>query len=548
MNIAEHRLRHKPAHGLAVGQSFPNLTGGNGARVCFDEAASESESVGDAERTTGACDDGEGAEPGQAVHVSPTGQIRQRVGSDDKKQFRGRVASFQFRDGLDGVGWAAASYLDVIGLELVAAVDGQLHHAQPVGRRDVSFERFVGWHGGGDEFHEVQIERFQSVLCNEQMPDVDRVEGAAEQSYPCVAFHWRNIILTRMVNSTFKLVPRVKRFRYAVETAGFRLAMAVLPHLSLRAIRRLARWLGWAAYHLAGKARRIALANLDVVFGETKSLAEKKRIARCSMENLTATILTLPWSRGLTAEKLREVVELDAGELARVREVLGRGKGIVCATLHYGNWELLALAAGHHGLPMNIVADFSRNRRLGEMIRQLRAGTGNRIIPQRGAAPKLLRALRRGEIVVLIIDQNAPEEGGGEWLEFFGLPAFNNVLAAALVVRTGAALFSCHSVPLPDGRLRLVYGPQIPYSLTGHEDADVRRISQQCLDHFEELIRRRPEFWLWVYKRWKHRRDPDDPRYPFYTSEKVFSLPRRASQPTNAHQIASVPANNVPPR
>jgi KDO2-lipid IV(A) lauroyltransferase len=310
-----------------------------------------------------------------------------------------------------------------------------------------------------------------------------------------------------------------------MQTALARAATVVLPCLPYSAVRAIARCFGWLAYRLDSGARQISLANLDVVFSDAMPRAEKERIACRSMQSLAATILTLFWSRGQSRERLDKIVELDAECLARFREALARGKGVVYATLHYGNWELLALAGGHYGMPLQIVAETMRNEAVGRLIARLRAGTGNHMIPQRGAAPKLLRAVRHGEAAVLLIDQNAPEEGGGEWLEFFGLPAFNNVLAAALAVRTGAALFSCHAMPLPNGQVRLVYGPEIPYTVTGDYDADVRRVSQQCLAHFEELIRAQPEFWLWSYKRWKHRRDAGDTRYPFYTSPGV--LPTR---------------------
>lgn len=339
---------------------------------------------------------------------------------------------------------------------------------------------------------------------------------------------------------------RWKRFRHRLEAVGFRLATEALSWLPYSTVRRLANALGWCAYHLAQRPRRIALANLDVAFGDTKTRAEKERIALCSMQNFANSMLTLMWSRRASPEKLNRLVEVDAESMERAREVLARGKGVVCVTLHYGNWELFALAAGTHGFPLHIVTETLRNTALEQQLQRLRSATGNRIVPQKGAAMKLLRALRCGEVVILITDLNPPVEGGGEWLEFFGLPAFSNVAAAALAVRTGAPLFSCHAIPLAEGRIRVVYGPEIPYTVTGDWETDLERISQQCLAHFEQLIRQRPELWLWSYKRWKHRRDQDDPRYPFYTSKGVLSLPRRANSQTNAPHNTSVPNKTVP--
>ncbi|MCX7887680.1 MAG: hypothetical protein N3B01_10580 [Verrucomicrobiae bacterium] len=340
--------------------------------------------------------------------------------------------------------------------------------------------------------------------------------------------------------------PLFKRLRYALEAAAFRFCTCIISRLPYRAILILAKAGGFCAYHLATRPRRIALANLDVAFGNTKSPTEKKEIARRSMQNFATTMLSLMWTKRRALEKLNQVVEIAAEDLARAREVLSRGRGVVCVTLHYGNWELLALAAGAQGFPLHIVTETLRNRSLENQVTQLRSSTGNRIVPQQGAVKKLLRVLRKGEAVALIIDQNPPEEGGGEWLEFFGLPAFSNVAAAALALRTGAPVFACHAVPLPNGRIKIAYGPEIPYTPTGNNDTDQKRLSQQCLRHFEELIRQRPELWLWCYKRWKHRRDADDSRYPFYTSPAVLTLPRRPVHQTNTAHNNSVASNTQP--
>jgi len=322
----------------------------------------------------------------------------------------------------------------------------------------------------------------------------------------------------------------MKRFRYGVQTAFARAASAVLPCAPFAVVRVAGAVFGWLIYRLGSVPRRIARANLDLAFGDTKTLAEKKWIARRSMQSIATTILTLFWMSRPSRKRLERLADLDEESLAKLREAIARGKGVVLATLHYGNWELLAVYGGVVGLPFRIVVEEMRNAPLEAELFRLRSVTGNQIVAQRGAALKLLKALRRGEVATLLTDQNAPEGGGGDWLEFFGVPAFSNNIAAALAVRTGAALFSCHATPLPGGRFRLVYGPEIPYTVTGDYEADVRRISQQCMTHFEELIREHPEFWLWGYKRWKHRRDLGDNRYPFYTSGAV--LPTR--KPTSA--------------
>lgn len=348
------------------------------------------------------------------------------------------------------------------------------------------------------------------------------------------------------MNSNTNDASLAKRFRCGLESALARLAATFVPMLPYQVMRQMAYGLGWCAYFLDGRSRRISLANLDLAFGDSKSPRDKARIARHSMQNFAATLLTLFWSSRLTNPQLAALVEVDTDGLRHLRQRLAAGRGAVVVTPHYGNWELLLLHGAASGLPLRVITEARRNQAVEALITCLRSRSGARIIPQRGAALKLLKALRRGECVILITDHNPPEEGGGEWLEFFGVPAFSNNIAAALALRTGAPLFACHSLPLPDGRVRLIYGPEIPYTITGDDHADIRRISQQCLDHFEKIIRENPDHWLWFYKRWKHRKDITPARYPFYTSTEPLSLPSRRSNPINTPQSTSVPPSNAP--
>ena len=331
------------------------------------------------------------------------------------------------------------------------------------------------------------------------------------------------------MNSNPNRLPPFKRFRYGLQTTVVRALSLVLPWLPFVVVRLMGWCVGTLVYYVGIVPRRIALANLDVAFGNTKSFLKKRRIARRSMQSAATTILTLFWTaraphQAAHGPRLDRIVDVDRESLETMRSEMLNGRGIVIATLHYGNWELLAIYGGYTGLPLQIVAEEMRNTDLEMELRRLRSMTDNQMISQRNAGLKLLKAIRRGEAASLLIDQNAPEETGGDWFEFFGLPSFCTNVAAALAVRTGAKIFSSHATPLRNGKVRLVYGPEIPYTLTGDTEADIRRINQQCIAHFEELIRAHPEYWLWAYKRWKHRRDLNDDRYPFYTSDAVLSL------------------------
>ncbi|MGO9608666.1 MAG: lysophospholipid acyltransferase family protein, partial [Verrucomicrobiia bacterium] len=296
-----------------------------------------------------------------------------------------------------------------------------------------------------------------------------------------------------------------KRFRYRLEALILEVLAATVPLLSRKMLVRVANTIGWIAFHVAVNERRIALTNLDIAFGSTKSPEIKRRIACAAFQNFARSFLGLFWAKRLTPETLGKLVEIEPDNLRMVQAAHARGKGIIFVTFHFGEWEMLGVATALFGFPMTIVMEQLRNPHVTQIFERLRGHGVNHIILQRHAMTKLLKALKRGGAVALLIDLNAVPSRGGIWLDFFGKPVFGFSGAAALARHTGAAIISAVGHPLPDGRVRAVYGPEIPCANTGDEEADLRVTSQQCLRFCEELIRREPERWLWFYRRWKFR-------------------------------------------
>jgi len=308
---------------------------------------------------------------------------------------------------------------------------------------------------------------------------------------------------------------------------------------------RIANAAGWIAFHLAARERRIALTNLDIAFGSTKSAGEKRRIACVAFQTVARSFFGLFWAQRLDRTTLGQIIEVDADSLRMVEAARARGKGIVFVSFHFGEWEILGVATALLGFPTTIVMEQLRNPHLVPIFQRLRGRGGNQIIFQRFAMTKLLRALKRGECIAVLIDLNAVPHRGGIWLEFFGKPVFGFTSAAALAQRTGAAIIGGAAYPLPDGRVRIVYGPEIPCAVTGDEKMDLRITSQQCLRYCEEFIRRNPENWLWLYRRWKFRPAPELGDYPYY-SRWIGEVRQAHAQAINAPRSASIPQQSAP--
>ncbi|MCG3147305.1 MAG: Lipid A biosynthesis palmitoleoyltransferase [Verrucomicrobiae bacterium] len=314
-----------------------------------------------------------------------------------------------------------------------------------------------------------------------------------------------------------KSVSTAKSLRHRLEWVALRTVAAIIPLFPRPFVWRLGRGLGALAYRLSANVRAVSRANLELAFGTAKTPAEKDRIARRSLQNAVATILCLFWSRRLTRENYRQFVEIDAANLEALRAIKQQNRPVIFLTLHFGDWELLGQTTGFMGFPLTVVQEAMRNSSLETIFARLRGVSGHALVPNRFAATTLLRTLKHGGSIALLIDQNATRKRGGTWLEFFGLPVFSPAAIGAFALRTQAALIPGVAYPLGNGRTRIEYGPEIVCPRTGDDAADVRALNQACLRFCESVIREQPEHWLWSYKRWTPRATPEQGRYPAYS-------------------------------
>jgi KDO2-lipid IV(A) lauroyltransferase len=284
-----------------------------------------------------------------------------------------------------------------------------------------------------------------------------------------------------------ELLATVERF-----LSGFfdRLEWADAQHLG-RALGRL----GWA---LAARDRRRTLEHLALALPELP-VAARRHLGRASFTHFGAMLAECLWLRGRDgAEVLRRVEFAGWEELERAR---AGGRPLVVLTGHCGNWELLAAALNVRGLGMAVVARELEDPGLQRSLLALRARFGTRTIVRgtAGAARELLRTLRAGGALGMLIDQDTRVDG--VWVDFFGRPAWTPVGAADLALRLGAAVVPVFIERLPDGAHRARVEPELALP------ADRVAATQAMTERIEAQVRRVPEQWVWMHRRW--RRQPD---------------------------------------
>jgi len=328
----------------------------------------------------------------------------------------------------------------------------------------------------------------------------------------------------------------LKTLRNALVALGVTLGMLVVCALPRSAAWRIGRLSGWLGYYLAPSTRRIAKANLVLAFGSRLTEGQRTRIARESLQNLVSTLVMLFWAVRISPTSFDKYVEIDGASWRKFQEAEDRGKGVICVTLHYGDWELLGLSMALLGAPLTVAAQQTGIPGLDRLLAFCRSRTGNRIVAARRSLLALAQAIRRKRYPTVLNDLNARRHGG-QWVSFFGLPVYNHPTVGTLAVLTGAPIMYGLAHPLGKGRTRLEWA-EILYSLTGDRDRDVRTINQACMDFAEEVIRRRPECWHWSYRRWKRRPTKEQGRYPYYS--KFFDSAREQEAVSTADESRAI--------
>jgi KDO2-lipid IV(A) lauroyltransferase len=199
---------------------------------------------------------------------------------------------------------------------------------------------------------------------------------------------------------------------------------------------------------------------------------------------------------------LDRLVDMSGGAIEGLREAHARGKGVVCIAAHLGNWELHAWSVARHGLPLAAVGKENVDPRLNGLVDRFRSRGGLRNVwrGQPGAAVAMLRALRKGELLAMLIDQDTNVQN--VFVPFFGRPAATPRAAADLVVRTGATALVCLNYRGDDGVYR-ASTEEVEVPRTGDDERDVVELTARFTARIEAAIRAHPEQWVWMHQRWK---------------------------------------------
>jgi Kdo2-lipid IVA lauroyltransferase/acyltransferase len=292
--------------------------------------------------------------------------------------------------------------------------------------------------------------------------------------------------------------------------------VAAWPFIKILGIlpRPLARGVGIAiaqtVYLLHARLRRVGMRNLELAFPE-KSIPERRQILRGEFTSLGRQLAEVCQFPKYTRENVNKVVVYEG--LENFQEAYAQGKGVLFLTAHFGAWELSAFAHSLHGHWLHIVMRPMDNLYLDRLIQSYRTMHGNKTVGKDDFVRGLLAAMKCGETVGILMDTNmTPPQG--VFVNFFGIPACTASGLARIALRTDAAVVPGFTIWDKDLRkYRLRFDPALKLIRTGDLEADIVANTQQFTKVIEDYVRRYPDQWLWVHRRWKTRPEGQPPLY-----------------------------------
>ena len=288
--------------------------------------------------------------------------------------------------------------------------------------------------------------------------------------------------------------------RYALEAALASGVSAVVRRLPRRLVLALGRGLGRAWGGLDQRHLRIAADNLRHAFPDWDE-ERIQRTARGVYAHFGTILFDILWMEGRTREELLAITDAEGLELGLA--AVASGRGVVCPTGHFGNWEFQGVVSPLLVGPFSVVARPLDNPKLDRRLVGLRTSTGNTVIYKKKALSQIMQTIRGGGVVAIVIDQNVQAKDG-IFVEFFGRPACTTTVAAALALKMGCMIVPVHCSLGPDGRYKMVYGPAVEWD-GGRGSEDVAALTQRLTSIIEGWVRENPEQWLWLHRRWKTR-------------------------------------------
>jgi len=304
----------------------------------------------------------------------------------------------------------------------------------------------------------------------------------------------------RLYRRSVRFRRAVRRLKHVALLWAVRRILAYIDRRSLEDALRLGERWGARAFRWLGGTRRMALTHLDVAFGDRLPPSARERIARDAFVNAARSFCEVAKIDEIRARRA-DYFEVEGEENARA--VLAAGRGGIVVTGHIGNWELLAAYWAWAGFPIAAIARSVDGGEINQLLVDVRSRQGVVTILREspGAARDILRAIKSGSLLAMLIDQDTKVQSVS--VPFFGRMARTPIAAASLAIRRDLPVFVAFISRRPQGGHRITVGAPIEFVRSGDMVADIRALTQVFNEHIEKQIERHPQEWVWWHRRWR---------------------------------------------
>jgi KDO2-lipid IV(A) lauroyltransferase len=311
-------------------------------------------------------------------------------------------------------------------------------------------------------------------------------------------------------NAIQNVTVRQITLRERLENLALRLVTGAVGLLPRRAARAVGAGIGAVAWGLLGRLRRVGVRNLEIAFPE-KTEAEREAILRGVFRSLGWQMGEFCKMSGYTAEQASKFIRYDG--LEHYLAARAKGCGVLVLTGHLGAWELSSFYHSLMGYPMSLVIRRLDNPLVDAFVNRIRCLHGNRVIHKDDFARGLLTSMHRGETVGILMDTNmTPPQG--VFVPYFGVDACTASGLARVALHSGAAVLPGFLVwEAAERKYVLRFGEELELIRTGDMARDIVENTALFTATIEAYVRRYPEQWLWVHRRWKTRPEGEERLY-----------------------------------
>lgn len=263
--------------------------------------------------------------------------------------------------------------------------------------------------------------------------------------------------------------------------------------------------LGHLSYRVLQRRREVTLENLRGAYPD-KSEEEIRAIALAVSRNMGKLFYEICWFTCMGDDELLGRVKISGME--HIRAAYEKDRGVLVLTAHFGNWELMPVVGAHLKYPCSYVYRPLDAAALENFLARTRTRYGGTKIPKKRSFRKILKFLEQKGLVFLLMDQNV-RRSEAVFAPFFSLPAATNKGLALLALKTGAPVVPIFLIREGAGFKGLIL-PEVPLINTGNKEKDIEANTLAYNRVIESVVRRYPEQWFWVHRRWKTRPLPPE--------------------------------------